>query len=1053
MYWPQASDYREAIQNPVISFRAPELSGGQAVNNALGLPLTWTGNFAAVFHVRGTTSQQDWAIKCFTKDKPGLQERYRQIAAHLQRQRLPFMVDFRFSPEEVLVRGQRYPVLRMDWVEGRQLDQFLADCLTQPNYKSTLRMLSGMWVKLAQRLRQAQVAHGDLQHGNVLLVPVPEKEAFNLRLVDYDGICVPGLEHVPSHEVGHPAFQHPQRIAEGGHGLDIDRFSHLLIYTTLQCLIAGGRKLWDQFYDGDRLLLGPLDLLEPERSRVFGELWKLEDPAVESAVGHLLLAIKGDLADVRQLDEVAVEGGVVPLTDAQRRAVESWVSRSNRRGAPAARTAAASVQRSPAPIGSAQQPAAGATVPVVVTCRCGQRFAAASYLWGKQVACPACGGPLDVPPPPNAAAGISELRLLAPDAEWWATASPVTRPQGSRIRRLSSSPRRRGPPDFDDWLQQHGRAVRLACSGVFVLAIVLMLLPWAWHELKKSLQQASGPQAASIVESEPTDLQADPNRPPLAVAPFDVTGAKQHQMRWAAYRGRPVQISNSLGMAFVCIPPGQFMMGASASDDSARSEEQPQHLVRITRPFYLGAHEVRQVDFEHVMGNNPSRLVLIRRSTGSFSPQDSVTWEEAVEFCRKLNGLSAEQAAGRSYRLPTEAEWEHACRAGTSASFYVGQQLTKTAANVLGSLPNQSTSNVGSYPPNAFGLYDMYGNVWEFCQDRYDRRFYTYSPRDDPHGPSEGTSRVVRGGCFRSESADCRSARRDGRSPSSRDFNTGFRLVCELTGPGSGTNPPVPTEKNERTRERDADVPTTETQPVEASDDGRDSESHPAAEPTAPPSKMPPESSSPSATGSQDMESRAAPDSSDVVPAPPWTADGQKADADVTTDSNHLMPAPTPDSHEVKAEGDHWTNWLGNTIAKRAQFVRVHDKAVVILSGARVLTVPIVELSAENEEYVRRELRRTGQERALAYLPPPPRIWTIPLDWRYRFKTIRQDGTVVARYLGTSSVEYRWAWVSGVQLREFGSVDIPAIPLKLFGEADQEYVRIQIRTEGSSGTQ
>ncbi len=325
MFWPQASDYREAIQNLRLSFRDSELCGGQATTDARGLPTTWVGNFAAVFHVRGPTPQQDWAVKCFTKDKPGLQERYRQIDAHLQQQRLPFMVRFRYLPDEVQVRGTRYPALKMDWIEGLRLDQFLSNCLNQPNYESTLQMLSDMWVRLAQQLRQAQVAHGDLQHGNVLLVPVPGKEAFNLRLVDYDGICVPGLENVPTHEIGHPAYQHPERLAEGGQGLEIDRFSHLLIYTTLQCLIVGGHTLWERFYDGDRLLLGPLDLMEPETSSVFEHLWKLDGAAARSLVGHLLMAAKKPLADAPLLDAVVADSRVVPLSADQERWIEQWL--------------------------------------------------------------------------------------------------------------------------------------------------------------------------------------------------------------------------------------------------------------------------------------------------------------------------------------------------------------------------------------------------------------------------------------------------------------------------------------------------------------------------------------------------------------------------------------------------------------------------------------------------------------------------------------------------------------------------------------------------------
>ncbi len=341
MFWPQASDYREAVQNLALSFRDQELSAGQAASNALGLPTIWTGNFASVFHVQGTTPQQNWALKCFTKDKPGLQERYRQIHAHLeqQRQRLPFMVGFSYLPEEVLVCGKRYPLLKMDWVEGLRLDEFLADLLTKADWKSRLRRLCEMWLRLAQMLRDAEVAHGDLQHGNVLLVPVAGKEeTFNLRLIDYDGMCVPALRDQPPGEVGHAAYQHPERLARATHGLDIDRFSHLVIYTTLRCLIAGGRELWERHYDGDRLLLGPQDLAAPEQSAIFRELWQLEEPAIPNLVGHLALAAKGPLEETPLLSQLVLDSKVVALNEAQRGLAARWLSPTTmvRPGLPAA---------------------------------------------------------------------------------------------------------------------------------------------------------------------------------------------------------------------------------------------------------------------------------------------------------------------------------------------------------------------------------------------------------------------------------------------------------------------------------------------------------------------------------------------------------------------------------------------------------------------------------------------------------------------------------------------------------------------------------------------
>jgi len=325
MSWPSAAEYGEAIQNLLLTFDDSDIRAGQPSLDLFGLPKPRVGNFSAVFEVRSQVADQKWAVKCFTKHKSGLQERYREIDLHLQQHPLPFMVGFRYVPDGVLVRGQRYAFLKMDWVEGLRLDEFLADILGKPNCGTMLQTLCEMWVRLALWLRKADVAHGDLQHGNVLLVPVSDGKALDLKLIDYDGMFVPALASAASGEVGHPAYQHPERMTQGGYNLESDRFSHLLVYTTLQCLISGGRALWDRYYNGDRLLIGPQDLAAPEHSAVFRELWQLPDPHARQLVGHLVCAAKAPLAQVPLLGQLVVDSKVVPLSEARLRQVERWL--------------------------------------------------------------------------------------------------------------------------------------------------------------------------------------------------------------------------------------------------------------------------------------------------------------------------------------------------------------------------------------------------------------------------------------------------------------------------------------------------------------------------------------------------------------------------------------------------------------------------------------------------------------------------------------------------------------------------------------------------------
>jgi formylglycine-generating enzyme required for sulfatase activity len=171
------------------------------------------------------------------------------------------------------------------------------------------------------------------------------------------------------------------------------------------------------------------------------------------------------------------------------------------------------------------------------------------------------------------------------------------------------------------------------------------------------------------------------------------------------------------------------------------------------------------------------------QDTGDF-PVENVSWDEAVAFCQKLSALPAERASRRAYRLPTEAEWEYACRAGTTTPFNVGRILSIRRANFWSS-PQEAlrrTCKVGSYEPNAWGLYDMHGNVFEWCADWFDKDYYGKSPQKDPPGPASGSRRVLRGGSFTTPGAHCRSAQRPSSTPSERGRFRGFRVAGVLPG-------------------------------------------------------------------------------------------------------------------------------------------------------------------------------------------------------------------------------------------------------------------------------
>jgi len=227
---------------------------------------------------------------------------------------------------------------------------------------------------------------------------------------------------------------------------------------------------------------------------------------------------------------------------------------------------------------------------------------------------------------------------------------------------------------------------------------------------------------------------------------------------------------NSINMEFIQVPAGNFYMGTQDNEQGS-SKEKPRHKVQISHAFYLARYEVTQEQWMTVMdGVNPSNFISADR------PVDEVSWNDVQIFIQKLNALEKTH----SYRLPTEAEWEYAARAGSETQYYFGEDLQ---GHELGQYAwfeqngDKQTHPVGSLSPNIWGFYDMYGNVTEWVQDYYDRNYYSASPRKDPKGPKTGRKRVVRGGSWINQAFSCRSAARGYYSEDYTDSDFGFRIV------------------------------------------------------------------------------------------------------------------------------------------------------------------------------------------------------------------------------------------------------------------------------------
>lgn len=289
------------------------------------------------------------------------------------------------------------------------------------------------------------------------------------------------------------------------------------------------------------------------------------------------------------------------------------------------------------------------------------------------------------------------------------------------------------------------------------------------------------------------------------VLTFCLLSASLESAATAADTSPGAVIENSIKMKLAYIPPGEFEMGAPERERVARDAgEEKLHHVKLTKGFYLGAYEVTQSQFQQVLGRNPAsyskdgenKAEVEGEDTTSF-PVERVTWFDAVEFCNALSKreklaeyyalseVKREDGAiksakvtvngGKGYRLPTEAEWEYACRAGTKTMFHFGDALDGDEANVKGQTVSlYRACAVGSYAANRFGLYDMHGNVFEWCSDwfaEYD------GDAVDPQGPESGESRMVRGGSFINGARNARSAARPYAPPASRTDYLGFRAA------------------------------------------------------------------------------------------------------------------------------------------------------------------------------------------------------------------------------------------------------------------------------------
>ena len=279
MAWPGIAEFSSAIQNPVRCFADPELSSGELAvydrGGRAGMPVVSAGNFAAVYRV--SNQGRSFAVRCFTRAVNDQRARYGQLDTFLRATLPPAFVEFEYLEQGILVAGDWYPLVKMEWVNGEPMNKFVESNLNTPN---SLQIVAARWRGLVSALGSLNIAHNDLQHGNVMV-----QQDRSLRLVDYDAMFLPQYAGQASPENGHQHFQHPLKTSQN-YNESVDNFPALVIYVSLLAL-AADPGLWNRFYNDDNLLLRRVDYGDPANSQCFQALKSSQDDTVRYLTAYL----------------------------------------------------------------------------------------------------------------------------------------------------------------------------------------------------------------------------------------------------------------------------------------------------------------------------------------------------------------------------------------------------------------------------------------------------------------------------------------------------------------------------------------------------------------------------------------------------------------------------------------------------------------------------------------------------------------------------------------------------------------------------------------------
>jgi len=745
MQYPSLRDYQNAIINQkkfnIPFFQSESL---EIFLNPRGYPFMFVGGFGAIFKFRDK-NKREYAFKVFTRDVKDRAERYKALHKTLQITQFPFMADFHYVHDGFTVKGTPYPVVVMEWGRGLQLDAAIEQDLADDGIFQCAPHFAGNLFTIVKTLQEWNMGHNDLQEGNILV-----RDDNKLVLIDYDGMFVPLLKDEPPCEMGLRNYQHPARDKTHFNN-KIDDFALISILYQLSIITP---ELWQKHHDDRRLLLKEIDYKNPEQSELIQNGIKSEESHVRALAALLVEACSLHPLEINAIEKIGTSPEITdwlvlpekpdPMPDFKS-AIE-WA------------LALKSGQVKEYEADQIESPATKVEKIKALKPRkegAGRWKALSEYMAaGKEAA----------------AKAVRQRKAAVPEPP---SPKPAPKTVRSRVKPVPVTPPAPQKKSFFSELVTFFTLLtalalsRIKSRKVRIAIVAITLLTFATC-------------AYILIKPEPVILTK-----------------KFEQVK--SIHGKP-RLINSLGMEFVYIPPGEFMMGSPKDEPGRGSNERLHderlHKVVLSQGFYMQTTEVTQGQWKKVMGENPSRF----KNCGDDCPVEKISWNDVQKFIKKLNRYIGDYnypfpqvenityikiLNGTQYYLPTEAQWEYACRAGTQTPFAFGKCLSTDQANYYGKRPlsgcakgkyRGKTIPIASFSPNAWGLYDMHGNVWEWCQDRY-VRLYPQGVVTDPVGPASGKSRVLRGGSWSNSARDCRAANRDWLDPDDRFDSIGFRLV------------------------------------------------------------------------------------------------------------------------------------------------------------------------------------------------------------------------------------------------------------------------------------